>query len=134
MGFQKDTNDTRESAAIYVAEHLIEDGAEIHIYDPKVSEEKMKADMLCLWELKGLTENKIQSKLKQIFVYESAAEALDQAHAIAVLTEWDEFKTYNWSAIYTKMYKPAFVFDGRNILNAEKLTEIGFEVKGIGKG
>lgn len=132
--FKKDTNDTRESAAIYVAEHLIEDGAEIHVYDPKVSEEKIKADMSYLWELKGLTEQKIESKLKQIFVYQSAAKALHQAHAVAVLTEWDEFKTYNWNSIFINMYKPAFVFDGRNILDVEKLIAIGFQVKSIGKG
>lgn len=132
--FKKDTNDTRESAAIYVAEHLIEDGAQIHVYDPKVSEAKIKADMRCLWELKGFTEHKIEAKLKQIFVYKTSEEALDQAHAVAVLTEWDEFKTYDWESIYNKMYKPAFVFDGRNILDVEKLTAIGFRVKGIGKG
>ena len=132
--FKKDTNDTRESAAIYVAEHLIEDGAEIHVYDPKVSEEKIIADMCYLWELNGLTEQRIATKKKQIFVYKTPMGALDQAHAIAVLTEWDEFKTYDWNAIYGNMYKPAFVFDGRNILDVEKLNAIGFEVKGIGKG
>lgn len=132
--FKKNTNDTRESAAIYVAEHLIEDGAEIHVYDPKVSEEKIKADMRYLWDLKGITEHKIESKIKQIFVYKTAIEALDQAHAVAVLTEWDEFKTYDWESIFTNMFKPAFVFDGRNILDAEKLTAIGFQIKGIGKG
>jgi UDPglucose 6-dehydrogenase len=132
--FKKDTNDTRESAAIYVAEHLIEDGAQIHIYDPKVSEEKIKADMSYLWELNGLTEKKIASKLKQIFVYKTSMEALNQAHAVAILTEWDEFKTYDWETIYANMFKPAFVFDGRNILDSEKLTGIGFRVKGIGIG
>ncbi|MDQ1166741.1 UDP-glucose 6-dehydrogenase [Flavobacterium sp. SORGH_AS_0622] len=132
--FKKDTNDTRESAAIYVAEHLIEDGAEIHVYDPKVSEAKVKDDMRYLWELKGLTEQKIDLKLKQIFVYQSPIEALHQAHAVAVLTEWDEFKTYDWNSIYINMYKPAFVFDGRNILDTEKLAAIGFQIKGIGKG
>jgi UDPglucose 6-dehydrogenase len=132
--FKKDTNDTRESAAIYVAEHLIEDGAEIHVYDPKVSEVKIKADMACLWELNGLSEAKIASKLKQVFVYKTPMEALDQAHAVAILTEWDEFKTYDWGTIYQNMYKPAFVFDGRNILDAVALTTIGFQVKGIGKG
>lgn len=132
--FKKDTNDTRESAAIYVAEHLIEDGAEIHVYDPKVSEAKIKADMKYLWELKGLSDHKIESKLKQIIVYETAAEAMDQAHAVAVLTEWDEFKSYDWEKVYINMYKPAFIFDGRNILDVEKLTAIGFEIKGIGKG
>jgi UDPglucose 6-dehydrogenase len=132
--FKKDTNDTRESAAIYVAEHLIEDGAEIHVYDPKVSEAKIKADMRYVWELNGLSDSKIETKLKQIFVYENPTEALEQSHAIAVLTEWDEFKSYDWSVIYANMYKPAFVFDGRNILDVEKLNAIGFEVKGIGKG
>lgn len=132
--FKKDTNDTRESAAIYVAEHLIEDGAEIHIYDPKVSEEKIKADMSYLWEHNGLTEQKISSKLKQISVHQSADEALHQAHAVAVLTEWDEFRKLDWDSIYIQMYKPAFVFDGRNILDAEKLKAIGFQFKGIGKG
>jgi UDPglucose 6-dehydrogenase len=132
--FKKDTNDTRESAAIYVAEHLIDDGAQIHVYDPKVSEAKIKADMSYLWELNGLTEQKIALKLKQIFVYKSPMDALNQAHAVAVMTEWDEFKTYDWETIYAKMYKPAFVFDGRNILDADTLAAIGFQVKGIGKG
>lgn len=132
--FKKDTNDTRESAAIYVAEHLIEDGADIHVYDPKVSEEKVKADMAYLWESKGFTEQKIEAKLKQVFVYDSPLEALNQAHAVAILTEWNEFKTYDWNSIYVNMYKPAFVFDGRNILDAEKLRAIGFKVKAIGKG
>ncbi|AWK06822.1 nucleotide sugar dehydrogenase [Flavobacterium crocinum] len=132
--FKKDTNDTRESAAIYVAEYLIEDGAEIHVYDPKVSKEKIVEDMRYLWGLKGYTDQKIESKLSQIFVYQSHEDALDQSHAVAVLTEWDEFKMYDWNAIYANMYKPAFVFDGRNILDTEKLISIGFKVKGIGKG
>lgn len=132
--FKKDTNDTRESAAIYVAEHLIEDGAQIHVYDPKVSEAKIKADMQYLWELNGLSDKKITAKLKQIHVYKTPTEALDQAHAVAILTEWDEFKTYDWKKIYQNMYKPAFVFDGRNILDVKRLTAFGFQVKGIGKG
>jgi len=132
--FKKDTNDTRESSAIYVAEYLIEDGAEIHVYDPKVSEAKIKSDMRYLWELKGITEDKIIKKLAQIFVYHNPIEALYKAHAVAILTEWDEFKTYDWEHIYQSMYKPAFVFDGRNILNASELTSIGFEVSCIGKG
>ena len=132
--FKKDTNDTRESAAIYIADHLLEDGAEIHVYDPKVSKEKVLADMAYLWELNGVSETSINSRLKQIYVHTSPKEALDQAHAVAVLTEWDEFKTYDWSAIFDKMYKPAFVFDGRNILDRNQLTQIGFQAKAIGKG
>jgi len=132
--FKKDTNDTRESAAIYVADHLLEDGANIHIYDPKVSESKIKADLNYLWELNGFTEARIAQKMTRVFVHENAEDALKESHAIAILTEWDEFKTYDWNTIYQNMYKPAFVFDGRNILDANTLNKIGFQVKGIGKG
>ena len=126
--------DTRESAAIYVADHLLEDGANIHIYDPKVSESKIKADLSYLWELNDVTEARIAQKLTQVFVHTEAEDALKDSHAIAVLTEWDEFKSYDWQTIYENMYKPAFVFDGRNILDANKLSNIGFQFNGIGKG
>ena len=131
--FKKDTNDTRESAAIYVANQLIEDGANIHIYDPKVSESKIKSDLTYLWELNGISENSILKNLEQVFVHNKVNDALNNSHAIAVLTEWDEFKNYNWKNIYDNMYKPAFLFDGRNILNIEKLTGIGFQMNSIGK-
>lgn len=63
----------------------------------------------------------------------SAIEAATGAHAIAVLTEWDEFTTYDYTKIYEVMSKPAFIFDGRNILNHNALRQIGFEVYAIGK-
>ena len=59
---------------------------------------------------------------------------MSKAHAIAVLTEWDEFKSYDWRKVYKQMLKPAFIFDGRNILDRETLTAIGFELKSIGIG
>jgi UDPglucose 6-dehydrogenase len=59
--------------------------------------------------------------------------AMHAAHAVAILTEWDEFKTYDWQQVYNHMLKPAFVFDGRNVLDAAKLKEIGFEYKSIGR-
>jgi UDPglucose 6-dehydrogenase len=58
--------------------------------------------------------------------------ACHEAHAIAILTEWDEFKNYNWQRIYDSMQKPAFIFDGRNILDKELLIQIGFVYKSIG--
>lgn len=130
--FKKDTNDTRESAAIYVAELLMEDGAEIHVYDPKVSQSKIKADMRYLWGLNGISEEKIIQKLAKIVVYSNPYEALNKAHAVALLTEWDEFIDYDWNNIYTNMYKPAFVFDGRNLLDENELRTIGFNYKSIG--
>merc|ERR1711897_8549 len=61
-------------------------------------------------------------------------EAVDGAHALVVLTEWDEFKQYPYDAFYAKMMKPAFLFDGRGILDHTGLEDMGFEVSAIGKG
>lgn len=58
---------------------------------------------------------------------------MDAAHAIAVITEWDEFKQYDWKKVYSIVQKPAFVFDGRNILDKDTLLKIGFNLKVIGK-
>ena len=124
--FKKDTNDTRESAAIYVADDLINEQANISVYDPKVSENKMLNDLNYL-ETRANEEN-----VKALNVFDNAYEACMDAHAIAILTEWDEFTTYDWKKIYDSMHKPAFVFDGRNILNAKELESIGFVYNGIG--
>ena len=131
--FKKDTNDTRESASIYVAWELLQDKAEIHVYDPKVTKEQMLRDLDYLAE-QNLEFSKIKDELfSNLVVHSEPYSAMANAHAIAVLTEWEEFKTYDWQQIYNNMLKPAFVFDGRNILDAEKLREIGFEYKSIGK-
>lgn len=125
--FKKETNDTRESAAIYVADNLIDEQADIVVYDPKVKAEQMYAD---LDYLNKRDENKNREKLT---VANDPYSACKDAHAIAILTEWDEFKEYDWQRIYDGMMKPAFVFDGRNILDKEKLEDIGFEYYCIGK-
>ena len=124
--FKKDTNDTRESAAIYVADDLINEHAKISVYDPKVSRSKMLSD---LDYLETRTDDGNSSALS---TFDNAYEACKDAHAIAILTEWDEFTTYNWQKIYDSMHKPAFIFDGRNILNSKELEAIGFIYKGIG--
>lgn len=125
--FKKDTNDTRESAAIYVADKLIDEQATIAAFDPKVSAVQMQSDINYL---NTRSEEENNTYLQTVA---SGYEACKDAHAVAVLTEWDEFNTYDWQKIYDTMNKPAFVFDGRNILDVEKLTKIGFQVKGIGK-
>jgi len=132
--FKKDTNDSRESAAIYVAEELLADQAEVHVYDPKVSRERIFADMVELLKMRGYNGKLDPSEsLKRLVVHHDPYQAADQAHAILVITEWDEFKEYNWSRIYSQMLKPAFLFDGRNILDATSLKGLGFEVYQIGK-
>ena len=124
--FKKDTNDTRESAAIYVADYLLSERANISVFDPKVKAHQIQEDLNYL-ESRSAEENHTQIQSSN-----DAYLACKDAHAIAVLTEWDEFKAYDWQKIYDNMLKPAFVFDGRNVLDKEKLEAIGFVYKGIG--
>ncbi|MBW8331906.1 MAG: UDP-glucose 6-dehydrogenase [Prolixibacteraceae bacterium] len=132
--FKKDTNDTRESAAIYVAWELLQDKAEIHVFDPRVNKEQIIRDLDYLAE-QNLEFSKIKDQLfSNLIVHNEPYSTMKNSHAILVMTEWDEFKTYNWQKVYNNMQKPAFLFDGRNILDEGKLKEIGFEVKGIGRG
>lgn len=120
FAFKKDTGDTRESPAIDVGHGLIEDGAKLSIYDPKVSAEQIAMDM-------G------EQAMKNITCCDSHVDALTGAHAVCIMTEWDEFKSYDWESLYSVMQKPAFVFDGRLILDHQKLKEIGFIVYALGK-
>ena len=132
--FKKNTNDTRESAAIYVAKELLLDKAEIHVYDPKVSEEQITKDVRDVFKNSGFDDSTIQDYVNSIHVYDEPYSALDAAHAAAILTEWDEFASLDWASIYEKMKKPAFVFDGRNILDRKLMIETGFKISSIGKG
>ena len=125
--FKKDTNDTRESAAIYVADNLINEQATIAVYDPKVAENQILEDLNYL-ETRTTEEN-----FKFVTVYDNPYDACKNAHAIAILTEWDEFISYDWNKIYDAMLKPAFIFDGRNLVNSNELEKIGFIYQGIGK-
>jgi UDPglucose 6-dehydrogenase len=116
--FKKDTNDTRESAAIDVAKDLIAEEAQVVIYDPKVEENQIQYDL--------------EKTFEKVKVVKDPYQACDNAHAIAILTEWDEFVNYDWQKIYDSMLKPAFVFDGRNILDKNKMNKIGFVYSAVG--
>ncbi len=132
--FKKDTNDTRESAAIYVCRDLLLERARVHVYDPQVSETQIRADLeYLLRDESGELSSYKKSLIDNVKVVPDAYAAAKDSHAIAVMTEWDEFKNLDYSKIYTNMPQPAFVFDGRNILDREKLSNIGFEVHAIGK-
>ena len=124
--FKKDTNDTRESAAIYVANNLIKSDINLKIYDPKVKESQI------FFDLNYINENDTKNK-EYVFVYNNPIECIDKTNIIAILTEWDEFKNYNWKKIFDKMSKPAYKYDGRNILDREKLESIGFNYIGLGR-
>lgn len=125
--FKKDTNDSRESAAIDIANYLIEEQAELHIYDPKVTSEQILSD---LERITNLPINQLSSK---ITIHSNSSEIFQKAHAVVILTEWDAFKSYDYEAIKKQMFEPAFLFDGRNILDPTKIKQIGFQYYGIGK-
>ncbi|MDA9026042.1 nucleotide sugar dehydrogenase [Flavobacteriaceae bacterium] len=125
--FKKDTNDTRESAAIYIADIMIEELAYVQVFDPKVTLLQIRSD------LNGLNTRSETENDKYLINHSDPYEALNGTHAIAVITEWDEFKSYDWQKIYERMQKPAFVFDGRNILDQKKLESIGFIYHSIGR-
>ena len=122
FAFKKDTNDTRESAAINVCRDLLTEHANVVVYDPKVPAAEIVTDVCG----KGASNPRLT-------VASSALEACAGAHAIAIVTEWDEFKTLDYAKIYASMPKPAFLFDGRNIVDLPKLRKIGFRATGIGK-
>ncbi|MEZ7505874.1 UDP-glucose 6-dehydrogenase [Flavobacterium sp. Arc2] len=124
--FKKDTNDTRESAAIYVADDLINENAKIAVYDPKVTRNKI------LMDLDYLETRTADKNSNSVMSFVDPYDACKEAHAIAILTEWDEFVQYDWQRIYNSMQKPAFVFDGRNILDGVALEKIGFVYQAIG--
>lgn len=135
FAFKKDTNDTRESAAIHVCRDLLEERARLVIYDPRVPESQIRSELEHAFADNAGTLSDKHRKLIEtnVTVVGNAYAAADEAHAIAVLTEWDEFKTIEASRVFQCMHQPAFVFDGRNIVDREMLANIGFEVHSIGR-
>lgn len=130
--FKKDTNDSRESASIYICDQLLSEGSILNIYDPRVPEKKIKSDLRTLWESKNYNDSLIYEQLKKVNCFKSINEVFDNSHAIAILTEWDVFKNIDFKIVYNKMLKPSFIFDGRKILNKDALENIGFKCYEIG--
>ncbi|RKO89817.1 UDP-glucose/GDP-mannose dehydrogenase family, NAD binding domain-containing protein [Blyttiomyces helicus] len=126
FAFKKDTGDTRESAAITLANNFIKEGANICIYDPKVEEPQIAIDLAET----GISTAEYQ---KRVTISKTPYDAANGADAIVICTEWDEFKTLDYEKIYATMNKPACLFDGRLILDTKKLRAIGFQVEVIGK-
>ena len=118
FAFKANTGDTRESPAIYIAKRLIEERAYLTITDPKA----LKNAGI---DLKGIDEN--------VSYIDNPYEAASGSHAIAIMTEWELYRDLDYEKIYKSMVKPAFIFDGRNIIDRNKLFKIGFNVYSIGK-
>lgn len=114
LSFKKDTGDTRNSPSIDIIQHVLNEGAVVSVYDPKVTEESVK----------DISEHLIFEK----DVYNAAS----SSNAICVLTDWDEFKYLDFGRIFESMKKPAIIMDGRNVLDHDILEEIGFSTYSIG--
>ena len=120
FSFKANTNDTRESPSIDISKNLLQEGAKLNFYDPKVSEKEI------LKEFNEIT------KENNVLASNSALKAAEQADAILVLTEWEEFKELDWKNIFEVMRKPAWGFDSRIFLEKERLKDIGFKVWTLG--
>jgi UDPglucose 6-dehydrogenase len=121
--FKKDTNDLRESPAIAICRRLLEEKASIRLYDPQVSEGAIRESL-------QMEEGDHWGSLT---FCDSIEEACLESNAIALLTEWEEFKDLDFQKIYQSMEKPAYIFDGRNLLDLKELEGIGFRAFGIGQ-
>lgn len=119
FAFKANTGDTRESPANLVVRDLLEEQAHPVITDPKAIPDAKR-------DLKDVLD-------KVLFV-EDEYKAAEKAHAVVICTEWQQYSKLDWQRIYNNMEKPAFIFDGRNILDADALRQIGFEVISVGKG
>jgi UDPglucose 6-dehydrogenase len=127
FAFKKDTNDTRESPAIQICRDLLHERAHLAIYDPRVSPENIREDLLAA----GVSPDIIATNVE---ICDDPYTAITGAHALATLTEWDEFRSLDLPRIYDLMLKPAFVFDGRAVLSLDSLKAHGFDAFVIGKG
>ncbi len=128
FAFKKNTGDTRESSSIYICKHLLDEEAKVVVYDPKVKEAQIKMDLTS----PGIMNDASRFD-RLVSIAPDPYTAVQGAHALVVCTEWDEFVTLDYQRIYDAMQKPAFIFDGRLLLNHAELVKIGFQVEVIGK-
>ncbi len=124
FSFKANTNDTRESPAIRISCELLEEGAFLSIYDPKVSIERMKEDF----------ENHSFDNPMIWKMANSIQEALQNADAVLILTAWDEFFGLDWNYLASFMRKPAWIFDTRSVVNREEIKNTGLNLWKLGEG
>lgn len=125
FAFKANTGDTRESSAKYVCLQLLEEGAHLRIYDPKVPNERIRLD---------LSSFIMKNSQDTCQIFQNAYDCAEGCHAIVICTEWEEFIHYDYSKIYNSMAKPAFIFDGRRVLDSSAVQKLGFNFEAVGIG
>jgi len=129
FAFKKDTGDTRETSSMYVARELLQEQCLLTIQDEQVTESLIREDVgqVC-------SDLDIKPDLdKLLTTCECPYEAAADAHAVLICTEWDQYKTLDYQRIFDSMKRPAYIFDGRRMINAEELQAIGFKTYVIGQ-
>ncbi|KAM8972785.1 UDP-glucose 6-dehydrogenase-like [Pelodytes ibericus] len=131
FAFKKDTGDTRESSSIYVCKYLMDEGAHLAVYDPKVTRTQIIRDLTH----PAISGDNPERVSELVTIVPEPYKACEDTHALVICTEWDVFKELDYERIYGKMLKPAFIFDGRRVLDGlhKRLMQIGFQVETIGK-
>ena len=126
--YKKNTNDSRESASIYISSDLLEKGAVLNIYDPMVKKERIMMDLKMVLEKRNINNKRVNKLLDNVHYTNRLNESFLNTKGIVIMTEWDEFKEINWNKILTNEKKYPIVFDGRNIIQNKsnhKLYNIG---------
>ena len=135
FAFKANTNDTRESAAISICKDLIDEGADLIIHDPKVCPEQIEKDLKINQTPEDNKKNEFQLKQKSgQWRFSKNLNIFDNAHAVIVLTEWEDYKNIQWDLVAKNMVKPSWVFDSRSIVNAEVVKKSGINLWRLGDG
>ena len=126
FSFKANTNDTRNSASIKICKNLIDEGAILSIYDPKVDNNQIEKDL-------NLSFKETSSKKKMLWSRANSIQsAVEDCHAVIILTEWEEFKNISWTNLIKKMKRPAWIFDTRSVVDVLKAEQAGFNIWQIG--
>jgi len=132
FAFKADTNDTREAPAIRICQDLLEEGAQLAIFDPKVTEAQITADLgvppLATPQSPALSGDGVWQ------VVNNPSEAVAKADAVLILTEWSSFAQLDWSQLAPLMRRPAWVFDARSIVDCAAVRAAGLQVWRVGMG
>ncbi len=136
FSFKANTNDTRESSAISICKDLLEEGAFLHIHDPRVELNQIELDLnLKQYCSANKTEINNQNLEEGVWVFSKfIKEIFEAADAVLILTEWHEYSLINWKSISPKMRKPSWIFDARSVINPKDLEGTDLNLWRIGDG
>ncbi len=131
--FKKQTNDSRESASIHIVKNLLIKDYKINIYDPWIKKEKIMDDILITLKKLNSSKKIIASIQRNIQVCDNINDCVEGSDSIAICTEWDEFKDFDWKSSFKNVNNNCVILDGRNLLNVDIIKKIGFKIYSLGR-